>query len=60
MLKRNRAYVVALLLSPMLLAAGCTTIVRDALLGGAFDFVAGSTTDLLTLLFPVADALAGG
>ncbi len=60
MLKRTCLRLAPLLLSPLLFGAGCTTIVRDALMGGAFDFVAGTTTDLLSQLFPVVDALAGG
>ena len=41
-----------------LLELGCSTTLRDALVSGAFDFVSGSVTDLLTRLLPVVDAVA--
>jgi len=40
-----------------LLAGGCTAEFRDAVRAGAFDFVAGTVTELLTLLLPVVEAL---
>lgn len=40
--------------------AACSADVRDALISGAFDFVSGSTTDILRSLLPVVDMVAGG
>ena len=41
-----------------LLDVGCSTTLRDAVTSGAFDFVAGSVTQLLEQLLPIADAVA--
>ena len=42
-----------------LCAVGCSTTFQDAMLAGVFDFVAGTVTDLLTRLLPIADTVAG-
>ena len=41
-----------------LIGLGCSTELRDALAAGAFDFVSGSVTELLTRLLPVVDTIA--
>jgi hypothetical protein len=46
----------AALLLP-LCATGCSATVRDALWAGAFDFVAGTVTELLFRLLPIADVV---
>jgi hypothetical protein len=40
----------------------CGTDFRDALIGGAFDFVSGTATDVLSQLYPIANLfpVAGG
>jgi hypothetical protein len=39
-------------------AVGCSMTFRDAVAAGAFDFVAGTVTDLLARLLPIAEAVA--
>jgi hypothetical protein len=39
-----------------LLGASCATNIRDAILGGALDFVSGSTSSLLSSLLPLVSA----
>lgn len=47
------------LLSPMLLGAQCTANVRDAIVGGAVDFISGTTTSLLEQwIYPGTEAEA--
>lgn len=57
MKKMRKLLLILGFLSPMLLGAQCTTDFRDALLGGAVDYVSGTTTSLLEqLIYPGAVA----
>lgn len=45
--------VLVMLCSTTLLGSSCATNIRDAIVGGALDFVSGSTTSLLSSLLPL-------
>ncbi len=48
--------ILTLLLGPMLLGAQCATDFRDAIIGGAIDYVTGTTTSLLEqIIYPGAE-----
>jgi hypothetical protein len=49
----RKLLLILVVLGPLLLGAQCTTDFRDAVLGGAVDYVSGTTTSLLEqLIFP--------
>jgi hypothetical protein len=57
MLKIPRKWLtLALLCSATLLGSSCVANIRDAILGGALDFVSGSTSDFLSSLLPLVAA----
>lgn len=43
----------ALLSGAVIMLPSCAMDVRDAIVGGAYDFLAGTTTELLATLFPL-------
>jgi hypothetical protein len=51
-----KCLIMAVILLP-LYAASCSTDFRDAVVGGALDFVSGSVTELLGRLIPVVSAI---
>lgn len=55
---QRKTMALALAASSTLLAGQCMTDIRDALVGGALDYIAGSATSLIDAWFPLATWLA--
>lgn len=52
MLKRKYQLLGMMALSSTFAFTTCSTNIRDALIGGALDWVSGSATDILSSVFP--------
>ena len=50
---RSRWLCLVLVCGSTLAGTGCGTYLRDAIIGGAMDFVSGSTANLLSSLLPL-------
>lgn len=53
MLNRRLQTLAFIAMSSTFAFTSCSTDIRDALIGGAMDWIAGSATDVLSNLFPL-------
>lgn len=55
---QRKTWTLAFLASSTLFTGQCVTDIRDAFIGGALDYLTGSTTSLIDAWFPFATWLA--